>query len=117
VGTTQLPLLAAFQGRVHPSKLASALAMITEVDENAQAAGKDPAFRTKLRGVIEKDFAEKIEHTTPEEFSRYVSQRKKDVLASIDPADQQFTQTQTDAMYDVKRIGPVRGNKNAIEYR
>lgn len=117
VGQTRLPILGAFQGRVNPSKLSSALSMIDEIDDNAEAAGKDAAFRAKLREVIEKDLAQKIEHTTPEEFSRYVGQRKKDLLASIDPPDQGFTQAHTDTMYQVHRVGPVRGNKNAIEYR
>jgi len=117
VGETHLPILGALQGRVNPSKLSSALAMIDEVDANAEAAGKDETYRAKLRRVMEQDLAEKIEHTTPEEFSRYVGQRKKDLLASIDPVDRQFTQRQTDAMYDVHRVGPVRGNKNAVEYR
>src|SRR5690625_3019456 len=91
--------------------------MMDEIDDNAEAAGKDAAFRAKLREVIEKDLAQKIEHTTPEEFSRYVGQRKKDLFASIDPPDQGFTQAHTDTMYQVHRMGPVRGNKNAIEYR
>ena len=117
IGATQLPILGAFQGRVNPSKLSSALAMIEEVDTNAETADKNEAYRAKLRRLIEHDLAEKIEHTTPEEFSRYVSQRKKDLLASIDPPDRNFSQRQSDAMYDVRRVGPVRGNKNAIEYR
>lgn len=117
IGKTRLPILGAFQGRVNPSKLSSALSMIEEVDTNAQTAGKDEAYRAKLQRVIEHDLAEKIEHTTPEEFSRYVSQRKKDLLASIDPPDKDFSQRQSDAMYDVRRVGPVRGNKNAVEYR
>ena len=116
VGQTQLPILSQFKGQVHPSKLSSALSMLTEVDKNAELAGKDAAFRAKLRQVAEKDLAEKIEHTTPEEFSRYVSQRKKDLLTSLDPPDGKFTQAQTDAMYDIRRTGPVRGNKNAIGY-
>lgn len=117
IGHTRLPILGALQGRVNPSKLSSALAMIDEVEANAEAAGKDEEFRAKLRNVIEKDFAEKIEQTTPEEFSRYVGQRKKDLLASIDPPDKQFTPRQTEAMHDVRRIGLVRGNKNAVEWR
>ena len=116
VGETHLPVLSRFQGQVHPGKLTSALSMLDEIDRNAEAAGKDDAFRTKLRRVIEKDLAEKIEHTTPEEFSRYVSQRKKDLLAALDPPDGKFTQAQTDAMYDIRRLGPVRGNQNAIGY-
>src|SRR5699024_8080612 len=116
VGTTHLPILSQFKGQVHPSKLSSALAMLNEVDKNAELAGKDAAFRTKLRRVTEKDLAEKIQHTTPEEFSRYVSQRKKDLLAALDPPDGNFSQAQTDAMYDIRRTGPVRGNKNAIGY-
>lgn len=117
VGQTRLPILGAFQGRVNPSKLSSALAMIDAVDDTAEAAGKDAAYRDALRTLIEKDLAEKIEHTTPEEFSRYVGQRKKDLLASLDPPDHNFTQQHTDAMYEVHRVGPVRGNNNAIEYR
>ena len=117
IGRTRLPVLGALQGLVNPSKLSSALATIDEVEANAEAAGKDEAFRAKLRKVMEKDFAEKIEHTTPEEFSRYVGQRKKDLLASIDPPDKHFTARQTEAMHDVRRIGLVRGNKNAIEWR
>lgn len=116
VGTTHLPILSQFKGQVHPSKLSSALAMLNEVDKNAELAGKDAAFRTKLRRVTEKDLAEKIQHTTPEEFSRYVSQRKRDLLAALDPPDGNFSQAQTDAMYDIRRTGPVRGNKNAIGY-
>jgi|SRR5690625_1378468 len=117
IGQTRLPILGALRGRVNPSKLSSALAMIDEVESNAEAAGKDEAYRTKLRRLIERDLAEKIEDTTPEEFSRYVGQRKKDLLASIDPPDEQFTPQQTNSMYDVRRVGPVRGNKNAVEYR
>ncbi|HJF14530.1 MAG TPA: HNH endonuclease [Enteractinococcus helveticum] len=116
VGHTHLPILSQFKGQVHPSKLSSALSMLAEVDKHAQAAGKDETFRAKLRRVAEKDLAEKIERTTPEEFSRYVTQRKKDLLASLDPPDGNFTQAQTEAMYDVRRTGPVRGNKNAIGY-
>lgn len=117
IGQIRLPILGAFQGRVNPSKLSSALSMIDAVDKNAEQAGKDAAYRADLRRLIEKDLAEKIEATTPEEFSRYVSERKKQLLASVDPPDNRFTQQQTDAMHDVRRIGPVRGNKNAIEYR
>lgn len=117
VGETRLPMLAAFQGRLNPSKLSSALSMIDELDKNAEAAGKDDQYREKLRKLVDKDLAEKIEHTTCEEFSRYVGQRKNDLLASIDPADKNFRQQHTEAMHDVRRVGPVRGNKNAIEYR
>lgn len=117
VGQTRLPILGAFQGSVNPSKLSSALSMIDAVDKNAENAGKDAAYRANLRTLIEKDLADKIETTTPEEFSRYVSERKKQLLASVDPSDNTFTQQQSEAMHDVRRIGPVRGNKNAIEYR
>ena len=117
IGQTRLPLLGALQGRVNPSKLSSALAMIDEVDATAEAAGKDDAYRAKLLKVIEEDLAEKIDQTTPEEFSRYVGQRKRDLLASLDPPDKKFTKRQTEAMHDVRRIGPVRGNKNAVEWR
>ena len=117
VGETRLPMLAAFQGRLNPSKLSSALSMIDEIDKNAVAAGKDDQYREKLRKLVDKDLAEKIEHTTCEEFSRYVGQRKNDLLASVDPDDQNFRQQHTEAMHDVRRVGPVRGNKNAIEYR
>src|SRR5699024_665016 len=114
---TRLPMLAAFQGRLNPSKLSSALSMIDEIDKYAVAAGKDDQYREKLRKLVDKDLAEKIEHTTSEEFSRYVGQRKNDLLASVDPDDQNFRQQHTEAMHDVRRVGPVRGNKNAIEYR
>ncbi|HIW45812.1 MAG TPA: HNH endonuclease [Candidatus Yaniella excrementigallinarum] len=116
IGQARLPILAAYQGQVNPTKLSSALSMLDELEQNAEAAGKDQDFRTKLRTLVEKDFAEKIEGTTPEEFSRYVSQRKRDLLASLDPPDKQFSSRQTDAMHNVRRIGPVRGNANAIEY-
>src|SRR5699024_529855 len=70
----------------------------------------------RLRAVIEKDLVEKIEHTTPEEFSRYVGRRKRDLLAALDPADKQFTKKQTDAMHNVWCEGPVRGNQNAHKW-
>lgn len=119
VGETKLPLLGALQatGKLHPSKLSSALNMLTELDKNAAAAGKDQAYRNRLRTLVEKDLVEKIEHTTPEEFGRYVSARKKDLLASIDPPDQKFTQAQTEAMWDARCLGPVRGNSDAHEWR
>ena len=117
IGQARLPILAAYQGKVNPTKLSSALSMLDELEQNAEASGKDQDFRTKLRILVQKDFAEKIEATTPEEFSRYVSQRKRDLLASLDPPDKQFSPRQTDAMHNVRRIGPVRGNVNAIEYR
>ena len=117
IGQTRLPLLGALQGRVNPTKLSSALAMIDDVEASAEAAGKDEAFRAKLRKVIEQDLVEKIDQTTPEEFSRYVGQRKRDLLASLDPPDRQFTKRHTESMHDVRRIGPVRGNKNAVEWR
>lgn len=116
IGETRLPILSAFQGQVNPSKLSSALSMIEAVDNEAAAAGKDLADRAKLRTLIEKDLAKNIEHTTPEEFSRYVGGLKKNLLASIDPPDEQFTQQHTNSMHDVRRLGPVRGNKNAIGY-
>ncbi|NWN88599.1 MAG: HNH endonuclease [Micrococcaceae bacterium] len=117
VGETRLPILGAFQGRVNPGKLSAAVSMINDVDKTAETAGKDEAYRAKLRTVIEKDLATKIESTTPEEFSRFVGERKRQAMASLDPADHNFSQQQTDAMYDVRRVGPVRGNKNAIEYK
>lgn len=119
VGNTKLPLLGALQatGGVHSSKLSTALNMLDELDQNAEAAGKDDLFRDRLRGVVEQDLVEKIEQTTPEEFGRYVSQRKRDLLAAIDPVDQKFTKAQTEAMYDLKCLGPVRGNEDAHEWR
>ena len=116
IGVTRLPLLAALQGRVNPSKFASAISMLDEVEKHAEAAGKDATFREKLRRVIEQDLVQKIEQTTPEEFSRYVSQRKKDLLSSMDPPDGKFSQRHTESMYDIRRTGPVRGNKQAIGY-
>lgn len=118
VGETKFPLLGALQsrGQVHPSKLSSALNMLDQIDSNAEAASKDEPFRNKLRSVAEKDLVEKIEHTTPEEFSRYVSRRKKDLLTSIDPPDNKFTQQQTDAMHNLWCEGPVRGNPDAHKW-
>lgn len=119
VGETKLPLLGALQanGQVHPTKLSSALNMLNEIDKNAEAAGKDQDYRDKLRTVVEKDLVEKIEHTTPEEFGRYVGRRKNDLLTAIDPPDKKFTQQQTDGMYDARCLGPVRGNPDAHEWR
>ncbi|HIW46153.1 MAG TPA: HNH endonuclease [Candidatus Yaniella excrementigallinarum] len=118
VGQTLLPLLGALQsqGRVHPTKLASAVNMIDDIDQAAEVAGKDQGYRDQLRSVIEKDLVEKIQHTTPEEFSRYVGRRKKDLLAALDPVDKQFTKRQTDAMHNVWCEGPVRGNPNAFKW-
>src|SRR5699024_1698385 len=112
----RLPNLAAYKRQDDPTRLASTLRMLDEFEQHADAAGNDYDSRTQLRTLVEKDFAEKIEGTTPEEFSRYVSQRKRDLLASLDPPDKQFSSRQTDAMHNVRRIGPVRGNANAIEY-
>src|SRR5699024_11244502 len=109
------PILAAYQGQVNPTKLSSALSMLDELEQNAEAAGKDQDFRTQLRTLVEKDFAEKIEGTTPEEFSRYVYQRKRDLLASLDPPDKQFSSRLTEAMHNVTRIGQVRGNAHTME--
>ena len=118
VGRTRLPLLGALQsqGRVHPTKLASAVNLIDDIDQAAETAGKDQNYRDQLQSVIEKDLVGKIEHTTPEEFSRYVGRRKKDLLASLDPEDRQFTKHQTDAMHNVWCEGPVRGNPNAFKW-
>lgn len=118
VGQTRLPLLGALQnqGRVHATKLASAVNMVDEIDQAAETAGKDQNYRDQLQSVIEKDLVEKIEHTTPEEFSRYVGRRKKELMASLDPADKQFTKRQTDAMHNVWCEGPVRGNPNAFKW-
>lgn len=103
VGETKFPRLGALhaEGKIHPTKLSSALKMLDEVDKNAEDAGKDEEYRNKLRSVVEKDLAEKIEGTTPEEFGRYVREQKKNVLASIDPPDNAFTEKQTDAMHNV----------------
>lgn len=116
VGEVDLPALGAFQGRVHPGRLASAVSMLNELDQHAEAAGKSPEFRKKLRRVTEQDLAGKMVATTPEEFGRYVSQRKKDLLAGLAPADGKFRPEHTELLYDVRRIGPVRGNRQAIEY-
>ncbi|MDN6358273.1 MAG: HNH endonuclease [Yaniella sp.] len=118
VGQTKLPLLGALQakGTLHPTKLSSALNMLEQLDKEAESAGKDQNFRQRLRTVIEKDLASKIEHTTPEEFGRYVGRRKKDVLASIDPPDKNFTPRQTEAMHNVWCEGPVRGNPDAYKW-
>lgn len=112
-----MPLLGALQakGTVHPTKLSSALNMLDDVDNEAVAAGKDQQFRDRLRSVMEKDLAEKIEHATPEEFGRYIGRRKKDVLASIDPPNKTFTPRQTEAMHNVWCEGPVRGNPDAYK--
>src|SRR5699024_1665908 len=117
VGETRLPMLAAFQGRLNPSKLSSALSMIDEIDKYAVAAGTDDQYREKLRKLVDKDLAAKIEHTTCEEVSRYVAQRNNHRLASVEPDDQKFREQRTEAMHDVRRVGPVRGNKNAIVSR
>lgn len=118
VGDTQYPLLGALQteGKLHPSKLSTAVNMLTELDDHAITAGKDRAFRDQLRQVVERDLAEKIEHTTPEEFSRYVSRRKADLIAAMDPPDGQFTSAQTEAMHTLRCEGPVRGNPNATKW-
>ena len=118
VGETKLPLLGAIQaqGNIHPSKLSSALNMINAVDQEAVAAGKDREYRDDLRRVIEKDLVGKIEDTSPEEFSHYVSNKKKDLLASIDPPDKKFTESQTDAMHNAWCEGTVRGNQNAYKW-
>src|SRR5699024_4638270 len=115
VGRSRLPLLGGLPGygRLHPTKLASAVALIDDIAQAAESAGKDQKSREQLQWVIEKDLAGKLEHTTPEEFSRYVGRRKKDLLASLDPEDRQFTKHQTDAMHNVWCEGPVRGNPNA----
>lgn len=118
VGDTQYPLLGALQadGKLHPSKLSTAVNMLTELDDHAVTAGKDQAFRDQLKQVVEQDLAEKIEHTTPEEFSRYVSRRKADLIAAMDPPDGQFTSAQTEAMHTLRCEGPVRGNPNAMKW-
>lgn len=118
VGETKFPRLGALQaeGKIHPTKLSAALKMLDEIDKNAEDAGKDEEYRNKLRSVVEKDLAEKIEGTTPEEFGRYVREQKKNVLASIDPPDNAFTQQQTDAMHNVWCEGPVRGNPDAYKW-
>lgn len=118
VGQTKYPQLGTLQqqGHIHPSKLSTALNMLTDLDQNAQRAGKDKVFRNKLQAVVEKDLAEKIEHTTPEEFSRYVSRRKTDLLAAMDPPDKNFTQAQTEAMHNMRYEGTVRGNPNAHKW-
>ncbi|GAA2043252.1 hypothetical protein GCM10009720_25080 [Yaniella flava] len=118
VGETKLPILGAIQaqGNIHPSKLSSALNMINAVDQEAEAAGKDQEYRDNLQRLVEKDLAGRIGATSPEEFSHYVSNKKKDILASIDPADKKFTQGQTDAMHSAWCEGTVRGNQNAYKW-
>ena len=118
VGETKLPLLGALQakGTLHPTKLSSALNMLETLDTEAESAGKNQDFRDRLRTVVEQDLAEKIEHTTPEEFGRYVGRRKKDVLAWIDPPDKNFTARQTEQMHNVWCEGPVRGNPDAYKW-
>lgn len=118
VGQTKLPRLGKLQatGAVHPAKLSAALNMLEAIDQNAEAVGKSAKFRDRLRTVVEKDLVEKIEHSTPEEFSRYTGRRKRDLLAALDSADKQFTQKQTDAMHNVWCEGPVRGNQNAHKW-
>src|SRR5699024_6405824 len=71
---------------------------------------------TQLRTLVEKEFAEKIKGTTPAEFSRYVSQRKRDLQASRSPPDKQFSSRQTDAIHNVRRIEPMRDKANNSEY-
>src|SRR5699024_7026125 len=118
IGMTRYPLLGALQeqGKLHPSKLSTAVNMLTSLDEHAVTAGKDRAFRNQLQEVVENDLADKIEHTTPEEFSRYVSRRKADLIAAMDPPDQQFTTAQTEAMHNLRHVGPVRGNPGANKW-
>src|SRR5699024_848394 len=69
VGQTKLPQLGQLQatGTIHPAKLSAALNMLDAIDQDAEAVGKSPKLRDRLRAVIEKDLVEKIEHTTPEE--------------------------------------------------
>lgn len=118
VGEIKLPLLGALQaqGKLHPSKLSAALSMLDEVDKNAEDAGKDEVYRDKLRSTTEQDLVKRIEKSTPEEFSRFVSRRKKDLLASIDPPGKKFTKQQTDAMHGAWCEGPVRGNPDAYKW-
>lgn len=118
VGETKYPLLGALQaaGTLHPSKLSTAVNMLTELDDHADIAGKDQTFRDRLREVVEQDLVDKIEQTTPEEFSRYVSRRKAELIAAMDPPDRQFTTVQTEAMHTLRCEGPVRGNPNAHKW-
>ena len=118
IGAMRYPLLGALQkqGKLHPSKLTTAVNMLTELDAQAVLAGKDPDFRNKLQTVVERDLVDKIEHTTPEEFSRYASRRKTDLITSMDPPDQQFTTAQTEAMHNLRSVGPVRGNPGAQKW-
>src|SRR5699024_12073634 len=56
------------------------------------------------------------EDNTPDKVILYVSQRKRYLHASRDLPYKHISSRQTDAMHNVRRIGPVRGNANAIEY-
>src|SRR5699024_9833918 len=100
VGRTRLPLLGTLQsqGRLHPTKLASAVKLIDDIDQAAETAGKEQNYRDQLQSVIEKDLAGKIEQTTTEEFSSYVGRRKIDLMTSLDSEDRQFNKHQTDAI-------------------
>src|SRR5699024_11972953 len=51
------------------------------------------------------------------EFSRYLPQRTDGLLASGGPDQLNVRQQRAEAMPDVRRVGPVRGNKNALAYR
>jgi len=118
VGSTKYPRLGALQarGELHPSKLSTAVNMLTDLDDHATTAGKDRDFRNRLQDVVEQDLADKIENTTPEEFSRYASRRKADLIAAMDPPDRHFTNAQTQAMHTMVSNGPVRGNPNAHKW-
>src|SRR5699024_5795813 len=103
VGQTKLPQLGQLQatGTVHPAKLSAALNMLDAIDQNAEAVGKCPKLRDRLRAVIEKELVERIEDTTHYEFSRNMGRIKRDLLTTLDPANKQLTKKQTDAMHNV----------------
>ena len=117
VGQTLLPLLGALQsqGRVHPTKLASAVNMIDDIDQAAEVAGKDQGYRDQLRSVIEKISSKNPAHHT-RRIQSLCGSAQEDLLAALDPVDKQFTKRQTDAMHNVWCEGPVRGNPNAFKW-
>src|SRR5690625_1898607 len=63
VGATKYPLLGAMQaqGHIHPSKLSTAVNMLTDLDDNAVTAGKDQAFRDRLREVRSEEHTSELQ--------------------------------------------------------
>lgn len=103
-------------GAVDPRKFDTALNTLAQFDRHLAPLGVDDQTRTELLRQFEAALAEKIETTSPAEYRRLAARRLESATGTLQPQNDAATHDQAAALHGVHRIGPVKGNPQAIKW-